>query len=53
MARQAISSSSAFAGWRAKTLLSPRSAIRPGATWRDAAQLMHAVSMYQSPAAES
>src|SRR6266540_953948 len=52
-ARHAIISSSAFAGWRAKTLLSPRSTIRPGATWRAAAQLMHAVSMYQSPDAES
>src|SRR2546421_4350404 len=52
MARQAIISSSAFAGWRAKTLLSPRSTINPGATWRAAAQLMQAVSMYQSPGAD-
>src|SRR5919204_6918100 len=52
-ARHAINSSSAFAGWRANTLLSPRSTIKPGATCREAAQLMHAVSMYQSPDAES
>src|SRR4030095_11700746 len=52
-ARHAASCSSGVTGCRAKTLLSLRSTIKPGATWRDAPQSMHAVSTYQSPAAES
>src|SRR5262249_17893615 len=52
-ARQASSSSSAFAGCRAKMDSSLRRMTRPGATLRDAPQSMHRVSTYQSPGAES
>ena len=52
-ARQAASCSSDDTGCRANTLLPPRATIRSGATWRDAPQSIHAVSMYQSPGAES
>ena len=52
-ARQAASRSSGDTGCRAKMLLPSRATMRPGATWRDAPQSIHAVSMYQSPVAES
>jgi hypothetical protein len=52
-ARHAASCSSGVSGCRANTLLPFRPMIRSGATWRDAPQSMHALSMYQSPGAES
>jgi hypothetical protein len=52
-ARHAASLSSCVFGCRAKTLLSFRSTMSAGATCREAPQSMHAVSMYQSPGAES